>query len=172
MKELTQKRLKEVLHYDPSTGDFTWRIKVNRNIRIGSLAGTILTSKGKNYIRIGIDKIIYYAHRLAFLYMTGKWPDPETDHEDGNGLHNWWSNLSEATRLENGKNIRIKSNNTSGCAGIVWHKTIKKWEARIKINRKQIYLGVFIDKGEAIKTRKTAEIKYGFHPNHGSTRPL
>ena len=51
--------------------------------------------------------------------------------------------------------------------GVCWRKRTHKWEVNITINGKFKYLGSFIDKEDAIKVRKEAEIKYDFHPNHG-----
>jgi len=61
----------------------------------------------------------------------------------------------------------MQNNNTSGVTGVYWNKRDRKWQAMIKVNNKQIHLGYFEGKTEAITARKIAEIKYGFHPNHG-----
>ena len=74
--QLTQERLKELLHYDPETGYFTWKISPNNAVKVGSVAGTSMN----NYIRIIIDHKAYLAHRLAFLYMEGYFPEHEVDH--------------------------------------------------------------------------------------------
>jgi hypothetical protein len=83
-KELTQQRLFEVAHYIPEKGIF---------IRLfgckGSRAGDIMGSYTKaGYIEITIDYERYYAHRLAFLYMIGKFPSGCVDHLDHNGCNN------------------------------------------------------------------------------------
>ena len=83
-KHLTQDRLKELLHYDPDTGVFTWIQKPAPRGRaiIGSVAGGL---KQHGYITIGINQREYYAHRLAWLYVYGEWPEDQIDHINHNG---------------------------------------------------------------------------------------
>ncbi len=61
----------------------------------------------------------------------------------------------------------IPSHNTSGVMGVYWVKRLSRWEARISIDNKEIPLGTHAHKSDAIAARKAAEVKYGFHPNHG-----
>ena len=82
---ITQERLKELVRYDPETGLFT-SIKKRRGCKLGSILGT---SIGKaEYLVMHLDYQLYYAHRLAWFYMTGEWPDPEVDHENGRRTDN------------------------------------------------------------------------------------
>ncbi|QDP61702.1 MAG: hypothetical protein Unbinned4466contig1000_14 [Prokaryotic dsDNA virus sp.] len=76
-------------------------------------------------------------------------------------------NLRKVTRVENSRNAAIGKNNKSGCTGVHLNKNNKNWVASIKVNGKGILIGSFKNKEEAIKARKEAERKYGFHPNHG-----
>jgi hypothetical protein len=99
-------------------------------------------------------------------------PEHGIDHEDGNGLNNRWENLRDVTRLENMRNRRKYKNNTSGVVGVVWNKARGKWQVQIKVKGTLIFLGYFVNKDDAIKARKKADIKYGFHKNHGEDRPL
>ena len=168
---ITQRQLKEQLHYEEETGRFTWII--NRGpARKGAEAGDVHVTRGKNYRRIGVLGYRPKAHRLAFLYVTGSFPDGEVDHEDGDGLNNRWSNLRAVTHAENGKNIRLQINNVSGAAGVCWRKRVKKWQARINANGARKHIGYFTNKEDAIAARKLAEIEFGYHPNHGKNRPL
>ena len=166
---ITQKRLKEVLHYCPETGVFTRLIVTGNNGPIGQVVGRPTTSKGSriSYLRIGIDKYNYGAHRLAFLYMTGKIAKVCVDHIDGDGLNNKWSNIIESSKSENAKNCYLNSANTSGFAGVTWSKQIKRWTARIYIGGKSTHIGCFKDKQDAINCRKDAEIKHGYSSRHG-----
>jgi len=134
---LTQERLKEVLHYDELTGLFTW--KVNRGpARFGCQAHNI----NKNgYVRIGIDRRLYYGHRLAWLYMTGKWPKYEIDHKNGIESNNRWCNLREATHDQNMKNKGKHIPNKVGVKGVCMNG--KYIQARIRINGKLKHLGYF-----------------------------
>jgi hypothetical protein len=166
---LTQERLKELLHYCPETGVFTW-IKGKRR---GKVAGSIVVKhNGKRYLSISVDNKPYKAHRLAFLYVDGELPAHGVDHEDGNGLNNCFKNIKPATTEENGRNYRLYQTNTSGAAGVYWYTGKKLWSAEIYHDRKRVRLGYFRDKEEAIAVRKEAEKKYGYHENHGTERPL
>lgn len=162
---LTQSRLKELLHYDPLTGLFTRLIATSSSIKVGDIAGN---KNDKGYIRISVDNISYKAHRLAWLYMTGEFPENEIDHEDHIRSNNRWHNLSHVTTQENRKNISLRSNNTSGVTGVNWSKASKKWCAEINVDKVKKYLGLFLNKQDAIKARKAAEIEYCFHKNHGT----
>jgi len=163
MSNLTQNRLKEVLHYDAGTGIFT-RLVSAGNGKVGTVAGT-LTPYG--YIIIMVDGRLCFAHRLAFLYMTGSFPADQCDHINHIKDDNRWKNLREADQTMNLRNQSMRSDNTSGCVGVHWDKASSKWEAQIQINGESKYLGQFIEKSDAIEARKAADTKYGFHPNHG-----
>ena len=141
---LTAQRLRELLHYDPETGVFTYRVK--RGIcQPGDVAGSEM--KRGNH-GMGIDYRRYSSHRLAWLYMTGEWPDKEIDHRDGDPLNNRWENLRLATSAQNKQNQRNpKGNNTSGFLGVFLHGHAKdgspKWRARIQLDGKGTHLGLF-----------------------------
>ena len=77
---ITQKRLKELLHYCPDSGVFTRLKSTSNRVKVGDIAGW----KGKNgYIGINVGGVKERAHRLAFLYMTGDFPVFQTDHING-----------------------------------------------------------------------------------------
>jgi len=178
---LTQEKLKELLDYDPDTGLFTWKERVGSgrdkwfNVMFaGKMAGSKKTDiKLKHYktinVKINLNKKRYafLAHRLAWLYMTGKWPDKQIDHINGDSTDNRWFNLRNITGSENCRNKKINNNNKSGFTGVYWRKDANKWRAAIKTHGKKISLGCFTDKQDAIDARKEANIKYGFHENHG-----
>ena len=164
---ITQDRLKELLHYDPISGQFTWLVS-RRCIKAGSLAGYKINIKSnKSYIGICVDLKKYVAHRLAFLYMNGEIPLLEVDHINGNGLDNRFKNLRLVSRIDNMRNTKLYKNSSSGVCGINWFKRDARWYAKIMVNYKNIHLGSFINKQDAINARKEAIIKYGFHENHG-----
>src|SRR5262249_32141337 len=110
---ITQERLKEVLFYSPKTGTFIWRVTLNPRGKAGSVAGC----KDGAYWAIRIDRTLYDAHRLAWLYMTGEWPEG-IDHRDKDGINNRWKNLREADQSQNGANSRLRVNSATGYKGV------------------------------------------------------
>ena len=136
---LTQEKLKEVLHYDPTTGIFTW-IKSPRSSWVGKQAGYIHTTLG--YVYINVFGKMYRAHRLAWLYMIGCFPIDDIDHKNGKRSDNKFENLRDVTRSINMQNQRkTRSKNGSGYLGV--HKNRKSFHAKIKIDGKQIHLGTY-----------------------------
>lgn len=161
---ITQKELKELLRYNPDTGVFTWINNMNQKAMSGDVAGHI---ESNGYSRVMVNQKRYMTHRLAWFYMTGKWPKNEIDHIDHNPSNNAFFNLREATPSANKRNKSKSKNNTSGVTGVYWAKLQSKWFAQIKLNNKSTCFGYFTDKFEAICARKSAENKHGFHTNHG-----
>jgi len=161
---LTQDYLKNILDYNPETGDFTWLITPGKRIKAGCIAGSV---NGLGYLIIKINNKNYKAHRLAMLYMTGKWPKDQADHINHIKNDNRIVNLREATDEENSKNAPKRKDNTSGITGVLWHSRDKVWQAQIAVTGKRKHLGYFDDKFESICARKSAENKYGYHENHG-----
>ena len=160
---LTQAKIKELLHYDQDTGEFTWIVK-RSGARKCRQAGNI---SNRGYRMIGINGTLYSAARLAFLYMTGDFPDNQVDHVSHVREDNRWSNLREATQQENSHNLPKFTTNTSGYTGVSWHKRINRWISRIRVDGNDIHLGNFTKLHDAIEARKQANVKYEFHPNHG-----
>lgn len=141
---LTQQRLKEVLHYDQLTGDWHWLKRLAWRVDIGMPAGSI---NAIGYRQIGVDGTVYLAHRLAWFYMTGRWPLNEIDHRDLNKSNCSWENLRLADHSENASNVIKRANNSSGFKG-VWGRR-GCWTAELKSKGKKIYLGQFETPEEA-----------------------
>ena len=137
--DLTAERLRELLHYDPETGLFTW-LEERHGVIKGAIAGTVF---GHRYTKISIFGKRYYAHRLVWLYFYGRLPYSCVDHINGNGHDNKIANLREATHAENGQNMKVRVNNTTGLTGASFHNQTGKWRSQITVNRKNIYLGLF-----------------------------
>ena len=133
-------RVRELLHYDPLTGIFTWLFITSNRVKVGDVAGS---PDGRGYIGIRIDNRRHSAHRLAWLYVYSAWPVNEIDHRNNIKNDNRLSNLRDCSRSENLQNqSKPQSNNKSGFRGVFWHGRDKAWRAVIKVNRKQIYLGL------------------------------
>lgn len=158
---LTAHRLKELLDYDPATGRFTWNnVGPPRNAKKGDPAGG-LGSKGHWCIKL--DDRTYKAHRLAWLFMTGEWPQQQLDHMNGIPADNRFENLRECSTAENCQNQGKRKNNTSGFHGVHWHKLRRKWVASISVGMKRIQLGCFHDPAEAGAAYVKAKLELHIH---------
>lgn len=160
---INQEHLKETLHYDPETGIFIHRLSKGK-AKKGKSAGH---KSNLGYIVIMIDGTNYRAHRLVWFYIHGVWPKDGVDHINHIKDDNRLVNLREATQQENTRNSAMRKDNTSGVTGVYWYKRGQKWRSSIRVNERSIHLGCYDDKDDAIKARIAANIKYGFHPNHG-----
>lgn len=166
---ISNDELKRWLSYDSNTGLFVWLKSPQSKVKVGSIAGCHSKVGRENpYVIIGLNKRLYFAHRLAWFYVHREWPEFEVDHIDGDRLNNKLENLRSVDRTANMRNQRIGSANKSGVIGVFWSNKDSRWIATIKVNKKNIYLGCFRDIEHAAKKRKEAEKLYGFHFNHGS----
>jgi len=136
---LQAERLRELLHYDPDTGIFAWRVG-RQGILKDSIAGNL---RRDGRIMIGIDRHRHFAHRLAWLYMKGEFPDTDLDHKDCDPTNNRFANLREASHAQNQRNQPTPRHNTSGFKGVHFHKQRQRWVAQIKIKGQQTYIGIF-----------------------------
>lgn len=140
---LTQSYLKEILDYDEGRGLFIWRWRPKyTNTWNAKNAGKIAGNLANGYWQICIDGKSYYAHRLAWLHVNGKFVK-NIDHINGVKTDNRISNLRPCNKQQNALNSKISSANTSGSKGVRWHKASKKWAASIRINGKSKHLGLF-----------------------------
>jgi hypothetical protein len=137
--KLTVERLKAALDYDPETGEFRWKADRNTRVRAGDIAGTIAA---KGYRRINIDGTPYPAHRLAVLFMMGRWPDGVVDHRNGDRACNAWENLRVCSVAENNHNRAVR-----GCTR---NFRTGRWVPQIVVDGKQRKLGSFKTEVEAI----------------------
>ena len=154
--KLTQERLKELVHYDPETGIFTRKVKLNNSTPLGEITNNLF----KGYLRFRVCGEYYLAHRLAWLYMTGDWPKEYIDHINCVRDDNRWENLREANRSQNNSNVKPRKNSLSKYKGVSWHKKNASWRARISVNNNSIALGYFSSELEAAKAYNEAAKKY------------
>ena len=164
--------LNELLKYDPCTGKLLWRerqINTPRDKAFNTQhAGKVVYGEPhKGYERVSVLGKRYKAHRVAWALHYGEWPKDEIDHINGVRNDNRIENLRVVSHKENCRNVRRLDSNMSGVAGVQWEKHNRKWAAYIGVNNKKITLGRFDLFADAVVVRKAAEVKYGFHPNHG-----
>ena len=153
--KLTQKKLKELLDYDPKTGVFTNRVSRGWSAVKGEVVG--YKSSG-GYLQVTIKGRFYALHRLAFLYVEGYLPEYEIDHLNGNPADNSWRNLKHVSHLCNMQNRGVFKTNVSGFPGVTRRGGEGKWVAKACVNRRQQYLGRYEDVLDAALARLTWEV--------------
>jgi len=154
---LDAETLKAHIHYEPETGVFTWLRKTGKRAA-GSVAGYPRSNGG--YVILGFRGDGYLAHRLAFFYMTGNWPEQDLDHKNGNRQDNRWVNLRACSRAENMQNLAKKQRNTGQ-----WLAHNGKYRARISCGNKRHNLGYFDTAEEASDAYMKAKAKiHAFNP--------
>jgi hypothetical protein len=134
--------IRAALHYDPATGAWTWKKRMCgyppwNGRHAGKSAGH---RSARGYVLIRFEGKAYYAHRLAWLYVHGRWPQPEADHINGIRSDNRLCNLREATRSQNV--AHEKARQKLGVKGVRLRSS-GKWGAHIEIDGRQRYLGTF-----------------------------
>lgn len=139
------------IHYDRQTGIFTDK-------KTGKIRGTFDESNG--YYHLQINKKKYYAHRLAWFYVYGVWPDLHIDHINGNRLDNSFLNLREATRSENQWNKSFSKSNRLGVKGVRWVANRGRFRATISIDGKYKNVGSFLTLEEAADAYDKAALEY------------
>lgn len=154
-ERIDARRLREVLSYDPETGEFFWLVGI-KGVCAGDRAGGLSRSRG--YWRIQLDGQRHTAHRLAWLYMTGEWPRDQIDHINGIRTDNRFANLREATNAQNGANSSKRENTTSKYKGV--DRRGKRWRAQIRSGGKKYCLGMFDTPEEAYAAYCAAARKF------------
>lgn len=173
--------LRQLLDYDPGTGDLIWRVREPEwfdggkydsdrvalwwNTRFaGRSAFCTFDQKGYAYgvifgRRVAKHRVVWVFHHEA---ISG-----EIDHIDGNPANNRIENLRDVTRQTNMKNKRMYAVNSSGFRGVYWSKPMRKWRVAISEDGHERHLGFFASFDDAVTARKAAEQAHGFHENHG-----
>lgn len=155
---ITSEELKEILHYDKNTGVFTWKKSKCHLIKPGDIAGTFM----KGYVRISIGSKIYLAHRLAWLYVHGVWPENQIDHKNNIRHDNRIINLRPVSNSGNQQNLKkARKHSSSGVLGV---SVVKNgFVARIRTSEGKKHLGTFrkIEDAEAAYIEEKRKI----HPS-------
>lgn len=170
----SQQALLDLLSYDKDTGLLTWRertpeiakrhgldeklIDIWNSNNAGKPAHTLLR---RGYIGITAFGIHYFAHRIIWKMIFDEEPD-HVDHINGNTSDNRLENLRNVDAQGNSRNRKLSSNNKTGYSGVHWCSDRQKFVARIKINRRNISLGAFSLKEDAIEARRQAEKSIDF----------
>lgn len=169
--DLTAEYVRRRLTYDRSTGVFRWRERSPDTFRDGPKtaaheaaiwnakhAGKVAgRERPDGYREIRIDGIGYLAHRLAWLYETGEWPEDEIDHRNRSPSINEFENLRPASSAQNKQNSAPRRKSRSGVKGI--DRAHGKWRARIGFRGQSIHLGLFDDLEEASAAYADAALK-------------
>lgn len=166
MKDLSHEELAELFDYDALTGTLISKVNRRRAVK-GKICGNTCKS-AQGYFKLKIDKKMYKTHQVIFCLVHGYWADNDIHHIDGNKTNNRIENLQEISKDNHTKHhFKQKLNphaldKANGVVGVTWHKVKLKWEARIKVNGKSIYLGAFANFDDAVKVRKLKESSMGF----------
>lgn len=170
-----QASLLKLLRYEPATGSLSWLPRERPdftsdgkwrcwNKRFANAEAGVANPIG--YIQIKLFGRQFLAHRIIWMMMCGENP-LQIDHINGVRSDNRFLNLRNVTHKENNQNMAVQRKSISGCNGVVWQPSSAKWLAQIRDHGEYRRLGLFADLEDAVRARKAAERKIGFHPNHG-----
>lgn len=177
-------RLELLLTYDKETGSLLWNSREpssfdpypsrsqehQANHWNTRFAGKDAGSFSGGYLRVMIDKVHYFAHRVIWKLVTGE--DPVfIDHIDGDTRNNRFENLRNVDHVVNMKNKSLYTNNKSGFPGVEYHNRDGVWVAKIGVDGGQVHLGNFSTQAEAIAARIAAQVMLDYHENHGRQKP-
>ena len=168
--------LDSCFHYDSSTGILKWKSRpldhfatvrgwrTFNSQKAGKVAGT---ENLNGYLQVCINKKVFLVHRLAFILNEHNLDGYHVDHLNHDRKDNRWANLRLVLQSENNKNLTMRKTNSIGITGVYFNPEEKLWYPRIQVDYSNIYLGATKDFFEACCRRKSAELKYNFHKNHG-----
>lgn len=158
--------LNSILDY--RDGALFWKKNAGPKGKKNRLAGS---DNGRGYLQVKIRGRMTMAHRIVWVMHNGDIPAGfQIDHINHVRNDNRISNLRLVTGSGNNRNTSLRKDNSSGRIGVYWRKDSRKWSAKIRVDDKLINIGTFREKSDAIAARELAEIKYGFHENHGAER--
>lgn len=169
--------LRQLLRYEQETGKLFWKergremFSSHRDFKKWNTryAGAEAFTSPSHGYRAGA--IFHHTHRAHRVIWSIVHDDPGTmvvDHINGDRSDNRIANLRLVSQQENTKNCGLKSNSRYGNFGV--RKNRHKWNARISVGGRDVFLGSFSTLDDALKARREAEAKYGYHENHGVQR--
>ena len=171
-RDIDPRDLQQILRYEPDAGRLYWLNRPYSFFPLERAANAwnakyayseAFTAYAKNGYLVGnIFYRRYYAHRVIWALVHGKWPDRDIDHINGDRADNRLCNLREATNAENAYNMKTPAHNTSGYKGVGWHVATQRWRAQITVDGAYKHLGMFDTAEEAHAAYVTAaEKNYG-----------
>ena len=138
-------RLREVLSYEPETGELRWKVATSSAVKVGAIAGT---PRKSGHRQLRLDTKIYLCHRVVWAMVHGEWPDGEIDHINGITGDNRIANLRVVDRRTNAENKRrAQSNSLTGCLGV--SPRSNGYAASIRTRGRFIWLGRYDTAEEA-----------------------
>ena len=156
MTKLTQEYVRQLLDYDPETGELRWKVRKGGR-KVGVAAGTTKSTESTGYLSITINRKSFLTHRLIWLWVYGYFPENQIDHINRIRSDNRLSNLREVSQTCNNRNCGMNHRNKSGVKGISWSIRYGKWWSCITTTNKTKHLGRFEDFTEAVAHRLAAE---------------
>lgn len=162
--DLSIERLRDVLHYNKETGLFVWKKYINPRGKLGSQAGYI---NDGGYLLISIDNKRFRAHRLAWFYVYGEWPEYDIDHKNGIRSDNRIGNLRKSTRSQNLCNKKVSVKSKTGIKGVIWDKCNNAYRAQVELKGRKItrYVHSLSEAAELVKEMR--DKLHGEFTNHG-----
>ena len=111
-------------------------------------------NRDDGYFRVSLSKNnirkTFLIHRLVgFAFIPNPQNLPCIDHINQDKTNNSISNLRWVSKSNNNRNITKRQNTTSKFMGVSFHKRDKKYQARISINNKPKYIGLYEKEEEA-----------------------
>lgn len=183
--QLSVERLRQLVRLDAEAGELYWLPRLPSDFQAddperacnswntrfaGKRALTRELARGYRHgCLLGISE--FYAHRVVFALHHGVWPEHTVDHEDRDPRNNRPGNLRDVLHQVNGRNQRLRRNNTSGVLGVYFDSKRQKYEAHINVDGKKKTLGRFTSLADATAARARADQEHGYHPTHGTRTP-
>lgn len=149
VKPISQEKLKQWMHYDPTTGVCTRLRAFKGPCSVGDVLGKKSKGKENDYLSVDLAGGRYKLHRLIWVYMTGSFPEFEVDHENGVRYDNRWKNLRPCGRVHNQQNYKLPVTNKTGYLGVHYNKKRNRYRAQIRYGGEQHRLGYFKTAAEA-----------------------
>ncbi len=160
---LTAEELRRRFSYDPETAAWTRTVAASSKFRTGSVTFGWREHGDRRRRVIDVCGQRHRVHRLAWLYMTGAWPNGPVDHINGDEGDNRWRNLRLATDAQNSQNCRVRRHSRTGLKGVVPYGNSGRYIVQLRVNGKQVRIGGLFDNPimAAVWHHAFAQLAYG-----------